>query len=401
MRQLIAAAVLLAAGAAAAAALSDGGATVASGPAAANGGYMKNLETLSWSPVDGAAGYALVRDATTVAQAGAAATTARFQIVAGTHTIAAWPIYAATADTTTAATSTTTTADAPPYDAASAWNTPVPSSAAVDAKSQTYMNAIADNNLPLTSDPDQYTIPVYAFSASTPPRTVTGTGFFSSYDAGDNSRVGHGSPWTVQIPVPAGSAGGVGSDGQLELYDPAAGVQYGFWQFSGPDSAGVYHATNGYRYHTGPGYNGRFADGLAGRGAGTPYLAGLVRKWEVDQGHIDHALAFAYNSPSSLFVYPASKSDGGRFGGVTGTDPPEGSRIQLDPNADLASYSLTPAALVIAHALQRYGMIVVDHSGSSKVYLEDSKTAGWDATVTRLMLSSIPWSAFRVVDVAG
>lgn len=43
------------------------------------------------------------------------------------------------------------------------------------------------------------------------------------------------------------------------------------------------------------------------RGAGVPYIAGLIRKLEIDQGHIDHALAMAFDWPSSTFVYPASK----------------------------------------------------------------------------------------------
>jgi hypothetical protein len=55
-------------------------------------------------------------------------------------------------------------------------------------------------------------------------------------------------------------------------------------------------------------------------------------------------------------------------------------------------------AKIIARALQEYGMIVIDHSGSSKVYLEDRRTARWDASVNRNMLAAIPWSQFRVLD---
>jgi hypothetical protein len=291
------------------------------------------------------------------------------------------------------------TSCAPPYDKSSPWDTPIAAGAAVDPKSAVYMQAISDNGQPLTSDPDQYTIPVYRFDSSTPHVTVTGSGYYSTYDSGDNSRVGHDSPWSAQVPVPFGAIGSDGSDGQIILLDLARGIEYGFWQFA-VDSNGHYTASNGYRYHTSAGYGGRFADGLAGRGAGTPYLAGLVRPCEIAQGQIDHALAFAYDSPSSAFVYPASKSDGGAFGGVLGVDLPEGSRLQLDPSlstATLTSWGLSPAAIVIARALQRYGMYVVDHSGSSKIYLEDTTTAGWSPSIHRNMLSGIPWSAFRVL----
>jgi hypothetical protein len=287
----------------------------------------------------------------------------------------------------------------PPYDVSSAWNTPIAVGAAVAVGSAASIAAISDNGLALTSDAGQYTIPVYGFDSATPLVSVTGSGFFSTYDAGDGSRVGHDSPWSVQVPVPAAALGGVGSDGQVVLLDRARGIEYGFWQFT-RDAQGGYSATNGYRYHTTAGYDGRFADGLAGRGDGTPYLAGLVRACELAQGHIDHALAFAYNSPSSAFVYPASKSDGGAFGGILGVDLPEGSRLQLDPtlsDTQLAAWGLTPSALVIAHALQRYGMYVVDHSGSSKLYLEDTSTAHWPPNITPSMLSTIPWSAFHVL----
>src|SRR3954447_24016855 len=286
-----------------------------------------------------------------------------------------------------------------PYSGQSAWNTPIGPSPALRADSSALVGAVADNNLPLTADPDQYTIPVYVFDASTPRTKVRINGYYSTYDRGDRSRVGHGENPVVTVPNPAGAQSGVGSDGQIVLWDPKTGTEYGFWQWRRSED-GTIEAENGYRYHTGPSYGGRFADGLAGRGGGMPYFAGLVRKWEIQQGHVDHALAFAYDSPSGEFVFPASKSDGGDFGGVKGADIPEGARLQLNPaltNADFARWGLNRTARILARAMQRYGMIVVDHSGSSKVYLEDRRTAKWGSDVKRSMLSRIPWNQFRVL----
>jgi hypothetical protein len=287
-----------------------------------------------------------------------------------------------------------------PYDPASPWNTPISPAATTHPKSATYINAIADNGLPLTADVDQYTIPVYTFDNTTPLRTVDMSGYFSSYDGGDSSRKGYGFGATITgIPVPDEAVQGVGSDGQIVIWNPQTGVEYSFWQFE-RNSAGQYIATNGYRYHTTAGYHGRFADGLAGRGAGTPYFAGLVRPWEIAQGRIDHALAFAYHSPSPEFVYPASKSDGASFGGVASVDLPEGSRLQLNPaltTSDLQALGLSPQAIVIAKALQTYGMYTIDNSGSSKIYLEDRRTANWPSSITRNLVAGIPWSEFRVI----
>ena len=42
-------------------------------------------------------------------------------------------------------------------------------------------------------------------------------------------------------------------------------------------------------------------------------------------------------------------------------------------------------------------MYNIDNSGSSKIYIEDRTTAKWDSSVTRSLVSGIPWSAFRVV----
>ena len=206
----------------------------------------------------------------------------------------------------------------------------------------------------------------------------------------------------------------------LVVRNPATGEQWEFWQWRQGQSTnpngldpntgrGNYTtdpaqhvATNATRYHTFDPlgtypYFGRFNGGGGGRGAGTPYFAGLVRPWELAQGHIDHALAFGYSSPAPTYVYPATKSDGR---GVSGTDVPEGTRLQLDPaitDAQLIAWGLTPAARTIAHALQGYGMYVIDNSGSSKIYLEDRMTAHWDASITRSLISGIPWSAFRAV----
>jgi hypothetical protein len=65
--------------------------------------------------------------------------------------------------------------------------------------------------------------------------------------------------------------------------------------------------------------------------------------------------------------------------------------------ADFNALGLSPAAKTIARALQSYGMYVIDHSGSSKIYLEDRMTAGWGSNIDRDLVENIPWSRFRVV----
>ncbi|QQR52677.1 hypothetical protein IPG36_00940 [bacterium] len=303
-----------------------------------------------------------------------------------------------------------------PYDTSAPWNTPIGATPTIDPNSTNFINRIITktplegqsagvfaNKAVLTSDVSQYTIPIYSFDNETPRASVQMSGYFSSYDAGDNSRVGYGFAATIpNVPIPAQAVSGVGSDGQITFWDAQNNVEWGFWQF-GKDPNGTYYATNGFRYHTGSGYNGRFADGKAGRGAGTTYLSGLVRRWEIEQGHIDHALSMAYKGPSPECRYPASKSDGGNFGGIAGTDAPEGARVQLNPSLDVTTLGLSSAGVTIARALQQYGAYIIDNSGSTKVYIEDQTTANWPIStadplhIDRYTVSAIPLNQLRVI----
>ncbi len=285
---------------------------------------------------------------------------------------------------------------ATPYGRDAPWNRAIGADPSLHPRSDAYVRAIADNDKPLTSDPDQYTPALYAFDDATPRRTVRLSGYFSTYER-DDVRKGHGfAPTVTGVPIPDGAVAPPGSDAQVVLWNPSTGVEYGFWRFH-RDAKGNVTAENGYRYRTTSAAGGRFADGLAGRGAGLPYLAGLVRRCELDRGRIDHALAFGYDAPSPEHVYPASKSDGD---GSAATDVPEGARLQLDPGLgerDFDRWGLPAKARTVARALQRYGMYVVDNSGSSKINLEASVSARWDGSVTRDLVAKIPWSAFRVV----
>jgi hypothetical protein len=245
---------------------------------------------------------------------------------------------------------------------------------------------------PLTSDPTQYAFPLYRITPSTPRRGVRLSGYFSTYTT-DTTRMGHGGAPTVNgVPVPADAVESSGTGGTILFWDPVTGDEWALWALARnrrPDQSGerlpVQHQLVA-PIHRRPGRpRGR-----------VPYFAGLVRPWEVNAGHIGHAVAFAYSWPSPDFVFPASKSDGL---GTRGVDLPEGTRLRLDPSltdADLHEMGLSPAARVVARALQEFGMIVVDN-GSTKVMLEDNLTANWGQRLSSMSLSPIPLDKFRVL----
>jgi hypothetical protein len=204
---------------------------------------------------------------------------------------------------------------------------------------------------------------------------------------------------TVRLHLPPSATPSPGSDGQLILLDRRTGDEWGFWQLH-RDASGRYSAENGYHYNTrwsGVPPHSRSGNAFGSRGAGVTYLAGLIRPCEIAQGHIDHALALAYDSPSPHWVFPASKSDGG---GNPGVDMPEGARLRLDPSlsrARLTRLGCRGACLIIARAMQVYGMYIIDNSGHAKVMAEDNRTAHWRGRVTRSTVSHIPVSALRLL----
>ena len=234
----------------------------------------------------------------------------------------------------------------PPYQASSPWNTPIGVAPVYESNTAARVNAIGGN---LSSDPTQFTYPVYYATASTQTREVQLSGWFSRANADGTTFTNHENA-TVQVPVPPGAAPASGGDAQVIIIDRSTGKEWGFFNFSaGPGN--TFTAANGYGYTV----NGSatpvhaHGNGFVARGAGVPYLAGLVRKCEIQAGSIGHALAFAYDAPGPDFVFPATKSDGPGTGPLT---LPEGARLQLDPALTTAqinnAWGCSGACLTIA-----------------------------------------------------
>lgn len=127
--------------------------------------------------------------------------------------------------------------------------------------------------------------------------------------------------------------------------------------------------------------------------AGLAILPGLVRYEEVAAGAIRHALRFTAPSTRRAYVWPA------RHFASTATDPalpPMGQRFRLRADADLSGFS--DQALVIARALQTYGMILADNG--SAWYLSGAPDDRWDNDALR-DLRQLRGSDFEAVDASG
>jgi hypothetical protein len=291
-----------------------------------------------------------------------------------------------------------------PYSATSPWNTPVGSSPTVDPRNAQFISSMDPSTAKLTSDPTQYTLPVYYATNATPKANVTyAEGFFSDVTNNGqtltNYRPANAAQRVTQMPIPSGLAAAAGSDAQIIIINTDTGEEWGASHFTKTSTG--YSAWNIGHYNIAwsgvPPYDAN-GNPYWNRGPRIPYLTGLVRPCEIAQGHIDHALAVGLPKTSPEFVYPATGSDGQS---PASTGIPEGTRLQLDPTVSddtiRNTWNCTGACFTVAKAAQKYGMYVADTAGRAKVYFEYEATAKWNGAITAGTVSPIPLSKFRAV----
>lgn len=172
------------------------------------------------------------------------------------------------------------------------------------------------------------------------------------------------------VPIPHGARPHSGSDGAMVVIDPDARLIFEFWR--AVRTAGGWIADFGaVNSLDGSGWGG------ASTGSGASRLAGVIRLSDMESGVIPHALAVQTdNVCAGIYRPPALKTDG------NSRRPdciPEGARIRLDPEVDLAGLDMTPAERIIATALQTYGGYIMDRSRAAmSISFELDPTAGGD-----------------------
>jgi serine/threonine-protein kinase len=106
--------------------------------------------------------------------------------------------------------------------------------------------------------------------------------------------------------------------------------------------------------------------------AGFPIAPLLFTADEIAAGHIDHAIRFILPNPrirAHVFVHPATHAGAPR-GPIDA--PPMGARFRLKASYDLSK--LTPAAQVVARAMQKYGMFLSDGGSIALTAQNDADT---------------------------
>jgi serine/threonine-protein kinase len=106
--------------------------------------------------------------------------------------------------------------------------------------------------------------------------------------------------------------------------------------------------------------------------AGLPLAPLLFNADELAAGHIGHAIRFILPNPrirAHVFVHPATHA-GAPLGPVTA--PPMGAHFRLKASYDMSR--LTPAAQVVARAMQKYGMFLSDGGNMALTAQSDRDT---------------------------
>jgi len=295
------------------------------------------------------------------------------------------------------------------------WNQPIGDNPEIDPRSDHFISLLktepTGNHFGINAT--KWTIPVYIADRSTP-RVDIGYHYLSDQEKenwqSDRERFGHGGGFGNDVPIPAGATPDPEEDAHLAVVDWENMVAWDMWGLKkhedgswtsktgmkypldgeGVFNTGDYDITDGESVH----FHG------PSRAAGVPAIAGLIMYDEVVSGRINHKLSCAtrFNAKQE-FVYPATWTDGFVVGGI-----PEGAVIQLDPGLDLDRFDLLPGEIVVARAMQEYGMVIVDVAGGSPIYAEglwghpDKSWSGilreWEGGI-----NTIPYDHYRVLKI--
>jgi len=259
------------------------------------------------------------------------------------------------------------------YAADSPLNQMIPIDAEIDPDSASYVGLIvsAAEEGGFVVELGQYSAPVFVADDSSPLRDVTlacGEDW-AGVQQFNNVRI---PDWAVPAddvdgsdnPIQYGECGAdADQDNQMIVLNLDKRCEYDFFQARRENGYWVASWANGISMDS----SGIYAKGYSSRGSGFTTLAGLIWPDELAEGVIHHAMGFAYPyARAGGPVAPASESDG------LSEEPwalPEGARLRLDPTLDLSSLSLTPVEMIIAKAMQDYGIILFD-DGSFGVSIE-------------------------------
>jgi hypothetical protein len=262
----------------------------------------------------------------------------------------------------------------------SEWNTPIPPNAPVDPSSEKFIAHIKGFN-------SRIQWPTLAIGKWGEP--------FYWAKAGDPWYEIPGFP-VPKVRIPHQAEPAPNSDSELTVFDLEMG-----WviKLTKATFDGTWHTFSKTWYSlSSNGLEGRVAESDEKRNQGhrgfPPSLHG-VRWDEIEAGSIRHTLKVSLDKTGEAHAYPASGHERHR-GGIV----PEGAVFRIKPSVDLNSRGLKGAALVIATAMQRYGIVVGDTGGvPMSLKLEALETEKRKERWSEVGLDQNSFSAIRFDDM--
>lgn len=284
-----------------------------------------------------------------------------------------------------------------PFSETSYWNQPLPSGAprhAYSAEIIRFLQADNDNNfirLAGATEEGLWGMPIYWANSTSP-----------VYDIRSNCSLGQ-PPEFDKVRIPRGARPDPTSDAAMTVYDRERGKVFGLWHARYDATLDRWSACGGTVYYLpSNGLHGDLAASNQTRNRGhrgLPPSTWAVRYDQVKAGAIDHVLKIAVNTTKCHHVFPMV---GNECGTTSSYAPPEGTRIRIKQNIDLTTYGLSPAALVIARALKRYGAVIGDQTGGPVILKLENTVAErrgwlWKGVLHPESLARIPLGAFEVI----
>ena len=244
-----------------------------------------------------------------------------------------------------------------------------------------------------------WSAPVYVVGANQPTITMFGESSICPRPEGVWSAF---TEQIAAVPIPTNALPAAGSDKELIIYQPSTGHLWELWRALQENNH--WTACWGGEITNAHTSNGIFPAPFGAGASGLSLLGGQIHLEDLEHAAINHALEILIpDTAKETYVWPADRTDGTS----TATDAiPEGTRFRLNPNLNLTTLHLTPAALTIATAIQHYGIIVADTAGAVALTAQDTtpiinenKPNPYNTLLPnpRTTLDSIPWNQLQAV----
>jgi len=202
------------------------------------------------------------------------------------------------------------------------------------------------------------------------------------------------------VPLPSDAIPAAGTDNCLVVWQVGTDKMWEFWQLHRmPDG---WHASWGGEMDNVSTSPGRYPNSWGGTASSLPLIGGLIRPAELRAGTINHALVMGLPVlRANWWAWPANRTDGVSLSTAA---IPAGTDFRLDPTLDIDALPIPRVTKILAHAVQRYGLVVRGTSGNTTLYAEDPTPTGsdpypalFDGLSPKTIMKAFPWNRLQVL----